>query len=317
MKKKVFLFSGLGTQTSDMGIELYTENRGFRNIMDDLDASVKKSSGMSVIDDYYGCRDKNSFFSSQAMLFMTQYSLARVLIESGTAPDALAGFSLGEFVAGAVSGALSAKELLGVFYEQSVLIKEKCDEGAALFVNAPPEAFDKYNELFSMYEAEMINAYSKKHFIISGLKKNIGIIASELEKREILSSRLPIFYAFHTHLIDIMRNDIAAVYKKISFSTPNIRIISSVEEYDFPNLNPDYLWQLIRHPIRYAKAVGHCIKEDYIFVDCSPSRSCANFIKYNFKGVSCVPSLLDPHVCRKMCLNDLSEINSIISEQCG
>lgn len=62
MKKKVFLFSGLGSQTLDMGRKLYTENSIFRNIMDDLNASLKKLSGISVIDNYYESKKENIFF---------------------------------------------------------------------------------------------------------------------------------------------------------------------------------------------------------------------------------------------------------------
>lgn len=315
MKKKVFLFSGLGSQTLDMGWKLYTENSIFRNIMDDLNASLKKLSGISVIDNYYESKKENIFFSSQSMLFMTQYSLACTFIEMGMIPDALAGYSLGEFIAGAVSGAMSAKEFLGILYEQSILIEEKCCEGAALFVNATPETFNKYKELFLINDVEIINEYSKNHFIISSLNKSIEIIEAELKTKGILSCRLPVFYAFHTHLIDIISNDINTVYNKLNFSTPQIHIISSVDGYDFFEANPAYLWSIIRRPIRYTKAIKQCIDYDSILIDCSPLGSCSNFVKYNFKEVRCVVSMLDSHICKKLRISSLPEIKDIVSEQ--
>ena len=115
--------------------------------------------------------------------------------------------------------------------------------------------------------------------------------------------------------MDIIRNDINIVYNKLNFLTPQIHIISSVDGYDFFEPNSDYLWSIIRCPIRYAKAIEQCINYDSILIDCSSMGSCSNFIKYNFKEVQCVLSMLDSHICKKMRITSLAEIKDVVTEQ--
>ena len=106
-------------------------------------------------------------------------------------------------------------------------------------------------------------------------------------------------------MIDIISNDINTVYNKLNFSTPQIHIISSVDGYDFFEANPAYLWSIIRRPIRYTKTIKQCIDYDSILIDCSPLGSCSNFVKYNFKEVHCVVSMLDSHICKKLRISSL------------
>src|SRR5689334_17399780 len=117
--RTVFMFCGQGAQYFQMGRSLYDHGGDFRRWMDAMDALVADVAGYSVIDALYRQElPKSAAFDRTALshpaLFMTQYALARTLMEADLQPDITLGASLGTFAAAAIAGHIGWEEALMV-----------------------------------------------------------------------------------------------------------------------------------------------------------------------------------------------------------
>ena len=116
-KSIVFMFAGQGTHYYHMGADLFSKDLVFRQNMLRLDDIVRKECGFSVIDRLYDeehrkTDDLTDLGTTHPAIFMTEYSLAQVMRSKGVEPDYVMGCSLGEIVALAVAGAVSAEDAL-------------------------------------------------------------------------------------------------------------------------------------------------------------------------------------------------------------
>ncbi len=176
--KNVFMFSGQGSQYYQMGKTLYEEENTFRQNMITLDKQVKKIIGRSIIDIVY---DRNKRVSDEftrtlfthPAIFMVQYSLAVTLIEYGIKPDVVIGISLGEFTAAVIAGIIRSDKALELIVQQAECIEKNCKPGAIIAVikkSAEYEAAKIVSE-----NSCLVSINSDRHFIISGIAKNIGM----------------------------------------------------------------------------------------------------------------------------------------------
>src|SRR5436309_5944274 len=80
---------------------------------------------------------------AQPALFVIEYALARLLIQWGIRPQAMLGYSLGEYVAACVAGVLSLEDALLLVARRAQLI-ENLPQGTMLTVMLSEEAIQPY-----------------------------------------------------------------------------------------------------------------------------------------------------------------------------
>ncbi len=97
-----FCFPGQGTHYITMGRHLYEGHRGFRNVLDTVDALAVKSFDFHLLDHIYGDEEdaqikKNlgTLTGAQIALFAVEVGMATVLDELGIRPDVMVGHSFG------------------------------------------------------------------------------------------------------------------------------------------------------------------------------------------------------------------------------
>lgn len=131
-KPIVFMFPGQGSQYYQMGRELYENNPYFHQCMSQCALIIQRKLGVSLIDVLYGEENKTAVFDrllySNPALLAIEYSIARTLINEGIQPDYLLGYSLGEFAASVMSGALTIEEGLSLVIDYAQLLEKKAPD---------------------------------------------------------------------------------------------------------------------------------------------------------------------------------------------
>ncbi len=283
----VYMFSGQGSQYYHMGRQLFNAHPLFQEWMLKLNEVASDLIGESLLDIIYDDSKRSSERFDRTLythpsIFMMEYSLAQVLLQSGIEPDYIMGASLGEFAAAAVSAVMCAEELLELLVKQAQLLEACCEMGGMLAIL---HDISLYYDTPSLYEnSELASVNYNSHFVVSGARERLKKVEAFLRDQNIVYQDLPVSYAFHSSFID----SAAAPYKKLledrRCQQPEISLISCLSGNILTNLSCYFFWDIIREPIQFIRAVQVLENgQRKICVDLSPSGTLANFLKYGLK----------------------------------
>ena len=287
MKNKpiVFMFSGQGSHYFQMGKELFQHHPGFKKWMMDLNEIVYDNLGESILDKLYEQKkSKHDLFDktvyTHPAIFMVEYALAQVLLESEIRPDYVFGTSMGEFAAAAVAGVMNFEEALLALIKQAQLLEKHCQAGGMLAILHKPTLFKDIPLLFNNSELASYNFDS--HFVISGQHDALKEIASFLKKQHIAYQSLPVSQAFHSALIEPAASYYIDFLRKKKLKSPEIPFISCTQVDIIPSLSQNYFWDVVRKPMAFQQTVQMLEKKQpFLYLDLGPSGTLANFVKYN------------------------------------
>jgi bacillaene synthase trans-acting acyltransferase len=294
------MFSGQGSQYYHMGRELYIANTTFKHWMSKINRIIQRNAGISILDEMYNTAINRSAIFDKLLythpaIFMVEYSLMQVCIESGIEPDYVLGASLGEFTAAAIAGILSLEEVLECLLVQSELIESYCQKGTMIAIVHNPELYRQTSAIHDHSELAAIN-YSS-HFIISGNRDQFVVMEDSLKSKEILFQTLPVRYGFHSANIEPIRSEYKKKLSNFIFKNPEIPVISCLSAGSIENICPEHFWNVLRQPIHFQKTIQRLEADNqFIYIDLGPSGTLANFVKRNLgpDSISEVYNVLTP-----------------------
>ncbi|WP_433614260.1 acyltransferase domain-containing protein [Paenibacillus cellulositrophicus] len=285
-KSVVFLFPGQGSQYYRMGIELYERHSGFREWMDRMDRRLYQSTGRSVVLELYGSGRKSEepldhLSYSHPAIFMVEYALAQVMMENGIYPDLVLGTSLGEFASCAVAGVIDWETALELVANQADAVRNTCEPGGMIAIASDPALFTQAAELHTNTELAAVNDQS--HFVVSGTSEGIRQAEAYLKQTRIAHQVLPVRYGFHSASIDAAETAYKSSLTAIHVNRPQVKLVSGLYGMGITSLSSNYVWDAVRHPIRFREAIQRMNPSEHICVDLGPSGTLANFTKHLWK----------------------------------
>jgi len=281
--KKVFLFSGQGSQYYGMGKELYENNKIFNFGMNECSEIVSAAIGTSLIEMLYDPAKKGQPFDqllyTNPALISVQYSLYRMLQDMNIHPEYFMGYSLGEITSCIASEMLSLENGLNLSVTIAKMVEEKTPKAAMLAIMSGKEIIVQNPDIFSA--CWLIATNFSESFVVCGLPKDIQTLQKSLQHEGIVSQQLPVTNGFHTPLIDAVENDLKAEIQKIQLSKGKIPIISSKDARIKNEVSHNDFWDVLRYSVNFENAV-HTItnQHDCVFIDLGPSGSLATSVKY-------------------------------------
>jgi len=280
--KKIFMFSGQGSQYIGMGQKLFEQTPLFREHMLRLDRKIQKLIGESVLKIIYSSKKTTNQFDrllyTNPAIFMVEYALAQTLIAKGVEPDGVIGSSMGEFASAVLADVLTIDEALLTLVEMSRLTELECERGGMLAVFHDPNLFHDKAELYKTCELASINFNS--HFVVSSTLENLNSVKVYLQSLNIMYQQVPVHYPFHSSYLNPMADKYLAYLKSLTFNRPSIPYYSCVTGEQIQELSPMYFWDVVRQPIHFRKAINNLNQhEPKIYIDLGPSGTLASFVK--------------------------------------
>jgi acyl transferase domain-containing protein len=297
--KKIFMFSGQGTQYFSMGRPLYEDHRAFRRRMNQVEVVARDLIGDSIVQAlYYDGRKKSDVFDNIRLthpaLFAVQWALAETLIDADVVPDLTLGTSLGSFVAAAVSGCLTLEDAVAAVVHQASIVERYCCPGTLIAIFANPHVLDA--EGLSDI-CVIVSRDSPTHFVVAAEQRNARTIEEVLRRRALTSQRLSVAFAFHSQWIDEARVPFENCLRQLVFREATVPVVSSLEPAILQALPAGYFWHVMRQPIRLDAAISWLEARGYYrYIDLGPSGSAATFLKYCLSSTSLsrATSILSP-----------------------
>jgi myxalamid-type polyketide synthase MxaB len=255
-KNIAFLFTGQGSQFTNMGKQLFEKEPIFRETIENCANLIKPHLDIPLLDLLYPGEGKSSLIDqtryAQPCLFAFEYSLAKLWMSWGIKPQYLLGHSLGEYVAACIAGVFSLEEGLYFVAERGRLMQNLPQIGEMWSINASVQDISPFVALYQE-SISLAVENSSTQVVISGNTKDLENCLVKIHEAGFKSQRLNTSHAFHSPLMDDVLADFMKLANQINFGKASIPIISNLTGELMPDdgFNTKYWTDHLRSAVQF------------------------------------------------------------------
>ncbi|GAB7105539.1 hypothetical protein JCM4814A_38530 [Streptomyces phaeofaciens JCM 4814] len=253
-----FLLPGGGTQYVGMGAELYRDHAVYRDVVDECARILRPVTGDDLRTALFERVDPGGT-SAFLALVVTEYALARTLMDRGVRPDALIGHSLGEYTAACLAGVMDLDGMLPLVAERIRLIAA-CG-GATVGIAAPAD------DLAPLLGADLSLAAvnGPEACTVAGRTEAVDRLEAELTRRGVPFRRLRMPAAAHSHVLDPVLGTFADRLRTLRLRPPAVPYVTNVTGTwitDAQATDVDHWVAHTRRTVRFADGVAALWERD-------------------------------------------------------
>ncbi len=262
---KAYIFPGQGSQFSGMGQDLYDSSSLARQMFEEANAIL----GFRITDIMFGgsADDLRRTDVTQPAVFIHSVIAERVAESEGASrPDMVAGHSLGEYSALAVSGVLSFSDAIRLVHARALAMQQACEtqQGTMAAVLRMEDEVVKQTceEIDDIVVAANFNCPGQ--VVISGTITGIEKAKKALEEKggkRIIT--LSVGGAFHSPLMQPAAQMLEKAIMQTQFNTPACPIfqnVSATAQTD-PEIIKRNLVAQLTAPVRWTETINNMIEE--------------------------------------------------------
>ena len=255
----VFVFTGQGAQWWGMGQELFRNEPVFRGTIEKINSILEPLTGWSLVEEMNSNEELSRIDRTdiaQPAIFALQVALAELWKTWGVLPKKVVGHSVGEVAAAYVAGVYSLEDAIKVIFHRSHLQNKTGGKGKMAVVGlsrAEAERVIKGQE--DEVQVAVINGPTM--VTLAGDTQALKGIVKSIEKEGAFVRWLRIDYAFHTHQMDPIKDDLINALETISAKSSEIPFYSTVtgELFEGGDLDNNYWWRNVREPVLFSSAI--------------------------------------------------------------
>ncbi len=296
-----FLCSGVGEQYPGMAKGLYEHEPTFRAAVDECCDLLQETLGVDLRevlfpegagtgDDDHGGPDLRSLLGrapqndpntdrlnrtamAQPAVFVLDYAMAQLWMEWGFYPESLVGYSLGEYAAACLAGVLPLADALRLVARRAQLIEE-LPGGVMLAI---PVSETEARELITGTELDLAALNGDTMSVLAGPEPAIAALEARLDEREIAHRRLATSHAFHSRMMDSIREAFAHLVRESDLQPPEIPLLSNVTGTwmtDEEATDPEYWVRHLCGTVRFADNLAELNEEAArVMIELGPGRA--------------------------------------------
>ena len=274
--KIAFLYTGQGSQYANMGKNLYETQPVFRQAIEDCDEILRPYLSRSLLSVLFPSTKDASLIDrteyTQPVLFAFEYALTQVWKSWGIEPDIVIGHSLGEYSAACAAGVFNLETGLKFTAERGRMMQETKSAGEMISAAANEETVAEIIRPF-LSEVSVAAINSATDTVISGQKNVVETICEILRSKNISFKKLNVSQAFHSPLTDGLLESFGEIATKVSFSEPNIVLISNLTGKAVTEEITDFRYWVehVRKPVRFfSQMTQSALLDAEIFIEIGP-----------------------------------------------
>ncbi|GCE31286.1 hypothetical protein KDA_67700 [Dictyobacter alpinus] len=302
-RRVAFLFPGVGEQYIGMARQLYQQETYFRTLIDQCCELLQPLLGQDLRDllfadatddvtsgsiDLSAMRDRQQQPAqpqplaettvAQPVVFVLEYALARLWQHWGIEPQALLGYSLGEYVAACLAGVFSLEDALLLTARRAQLIARQ-PAGAMLAVGLSEQAVQPY--LTDEINLAIINA--PMTCVLAGPVEAIARLQVQLEHDEVIARRVETTHAFHSRMLEPVRAELESLLAGMQLHAPQIPLLSNVTGSwltEEQATDASYWGRHMCETVRFADGVGVLLQEpEQVLLEVGVGQSLGSFVR--------------------------------------
>ncbi|ABX06597.1 Beta-ketoacyl synthase [Herpetosiphon aurantiacus DSM 785] len=295
-----FVFPGVGDHYAGMAKTLYATEAVFREAVDQCAELLAPRLGQDLRAALYpadqpAAAAAHTLFAAtaassrvagalhqtalaQPAVFVVEYALVQLLASWGIRPQALLGYSLGEYVAATVAGVLSLEDALTLVAKRAQWIQAQ-PHGAMLAVSLGVEAIQPYLNT----EVALAVVNSPMTCVLAGPHAALELVKIHLEEDEVASRWLETSHAFHSPMLAPVAAELTALVRTLRLQTPKIPYISNVTGTwitDAEATDPGYWARHMVETVQFADGVGTLLADAQLtLLEVGPGQALGSFIR--------------------------------------
>lgn len=287
--KIAFLFSGQGSQYPGMMKDLYDSEPAAEEVF----ACADKSLGRNISDlCFNGTQEElNLTHNTQPCMLAGDLAAAMVLKDHGIQPNAVAGFSLGEYAALVFSGVLSTEDAFRIIQIRADAMQEAVapgDGAMAAFVGASSAQVEKICNKVTRGYVAAANYNSPVQTVVSGSASGVDEACELADAEGLRCVRLAVSAPFHSAMMEPAARRLEEEFKTLCFSDPTIpafmnvdgRMLTSGKEV------PSLLVKQAMSPVRWVQTLENMQAYGIdVFIECGAGKTLSGLVKKTLKGV--------------------------------
>ena len=270
-----FVFTGQGAQWWAMGRELLTREPLYRKTIEKIDALLQPLAGWSLLAEMQRPESEskiNQTAFAQPAIFALQVGLSELWKSWGIIPEKVVGHSVGEVAAAYCAGIYSLEDAVKVIFHRSRLQDKTAGTGRMLAAGI--SAAEARNLIGDRIDQVQVGAINSSNLVtLAGDTQPLEAIATELEKTGTFMRWLRVNYAFHTHQMEPIKQELLEVLGDLQPCASQIPFVSTVTGGVLPGetLDAYYWWRNVRYPVLFSPAVQHLIESgSELFLEIGP-----------------------------------------------
>ena len=224
-QRVVFLFPGQGAQHVGMARGLYESEPVFAEHFDQCAAAFADELGIDLRAEVFdgAGRSLERTDRAQPALFTVEYALAKLIGSYGVRPAALAGHSIGEYVAATVAGVFDLPTAAKAVSVRARLMHAAA-RGVMVAVALSPDAIAEYLSP----DVDIATVNDPGSCVVAGSEENIRRFSDRLAQVGIVVRRVRTSHAFHSRMMDPVIPEFTGFLSGLMLREPQIPMLSNI-----------------------------------------------------------------------------------------
>lgn len=289
-KPVIFMFPGGGAQYAGMAAGLYAMAPVFQQWVDTCSEILLPLIGFDLRGTLFPADDEITEAAERIIrplaalpaLFVTEYSLARLLISWGITPQAMIGHSLGEYVAACISGVLTLEDALALVAARARLLNT-LSPGAMMSVPMSEAELAQWLD----HDLSIAAINDPSMCVVAGSVAAIDRLGQRFQLAGIETRKLRIAAAGHCAELDPILDEFTNFAAAFQPKRPQIPYISNITgRWMTPEdaTDPFYWTRHLRQTVRFADGINLLLQgPECIFLEIGPGQILSSLVKRRIK----------------------------------